>query len=401
MVDVVRVAATAGRFAASYGRIERRSSIAFRLALRNLARDRVRMAITVVGVAFSVVLMALQLALLIGFALTSSSMIDRAPADFWIMPRGTQNVDQTGTMAGDVRYQTLALPGVASATKMLVRFIPWKRPDGGIEAIILVGVDVDQLSGLPWSMESGSPASLKFPDAVIIDRLYAKKLGIANPNETVEINGHRARVVGFTAGIRAFTQAPYVFASYKTAETIGTVPQDRTSYVLVTAREGADRAQLGKELAARFPEYDVLSASRFAWQTRIYWLLTTGAGAALLIAAFLGLVVGIVIVTQTLYAATVERLKEYATLRAMGAGNVYLRGVVLRQALLSAAIGYGLGMAVAEATIILGRNGAAAFVLPWPVWLCLAVLTFVMCGSGAYVSLRKVFVVDPATVFKS
>src|SRR5271154_2424844 len=100
--------------------------------------------------------------------------------------------------------------------------------------------------------------------------------------------------------------------------------EDRTSYVLVTARDGADLGQLRQALESRFPEYDVWDRQGFSSQTREYWLLTTGAGAALVIAAILGLVVGIIIVAQTLYAATMERIKEYATLRAMGAGNAYL-----------------------------------------------------------------------------
>src|SRR5579871_1796637 len=106
-----------------------RPSLNWRLAWRNLARDRVRLAITVVGVTFSVVLMALQLALLIGFAVTSSSLIDRANADFWIVPKGTRDVDQSSDLTERRRYQALALPGVTAAEKLIVHFVPWKRPD--------------------------------------------------------------------------------------------------------------------------------------------------------------------------------------------------------------------------------------------------------------------------------
>ena len=377
-----------------------RPSLNWRLAWRNLARDRVRLAITIVGVTFSVVLMALQLALLIGFAVTSSSLIDRAKADFWIVPKGTRDVDQSGDLTERRRYQALALPGVAAAEKLIVHFVPWKRPDGGVETVIVVGVDPNHPAVAPWNFVAGSVESLKMPDGIVIDELYAQKLGVRHIGESVEINGHRARVAGMTSGIRAFTQSPYIFASLKTAQAFAGLASDRATYVLVTADPGTDLAGLQHSLIHRFPGFDVWKASAFSWQTRKYWLLTTGAGVALLIAAVLGLVVGIVIVAQTLYAATVERLPEYATLRAMGAGNQFLHRVILKQSSVGAAIGYGLGMLITGAALVMARDGTAALMLPWPVVVGLAVVTFLMCAGGALISIRKVLKIDPVMVFK-
>ncbi|HTQ11447.1 MAG TPA: ABC transporter permease, partial [Fimbriimonadaceae bacterium] len=238
------------------------------------------------------------------------------------------------------------------------------------------------------------------PDGIVIDELYAQKLGVRHIGESVEINGHRARVAGMTSGIRAFTQSPYIFASLKTAQAFAALASDRATYVLVTADPGTDLAGLQHSLIHRFPGFDVWKASAFSWQTRKYWLLTTGAGVALLIAAVLGLVVGIVIVAQTLYAATVERLPEYATLRAMGAGNQFLHRVILKQSSVGAAIGYGLGMLITGAALFMARDGTAALMLPWPVVVGLAVVTFLMCAGGALISIRKVLKIDPVMVFK-
>lgn len=375
-------------------------SLNWRLAWRNLARDRVRLAITVVGVTFSVVLMGLQLALLIGFAVTSSSLIDRASADFWIAPKGTRDVDQSGDLTERRRYQALALPGVASAEKLIVKFVSWKRPDGGVETVIVVGVDPNHPGVEPWNFIAGSTDSLKTPDGIVIDELYAAKLGVHRVGETVEINGHRARIAGMTSGIRAFTQSPYIFASFKTAQALSELAADRATYVLVTAKAGANFGDVQRRLEGRFPGFDVWKASDFSWQTRKYWLLTTGAGVALVIAAVLGLVVGIVIVAQTLYAATVERLPEYATLRAMGAGNPYLHRVILKQSTFGALLGYGLGMLITGAAIYIARDGTAALLLPWPVIVGLGVVTFLMCSGGALISIRKVLKIDPVMVFK-
>ena len=349
---------------------------------------------------FSVVLMALQSALLIGFAITSSSLIDHAHADFWITPKGTRDVDQSSDLTERRRYQALAVPEVVSAQKLIVKFAPWKRPDGGVETVIVVGIDPDHPAVAPWNFETGSIDALRIPNGIVIDRLYAEKLGIERLGETVEINAHRARVAAFTSGIRAFTQAPYIFASLKTAQTMTEMPTDRVTYIVVTAKAGAELATIEQALQRRFPDFDVWRASSFAWQTRKYWLLTTGAGVALVIAAVLGLIVGIVIVAQTLYSATVERLPEYATLRAMGAWHDYLHRIILKQSSLGAGLGYGLGMLVTGLAMVAARDGTAALLLPWQAVLALGVITFLMCGSGAIISIRKVLKIDPVMVFK-
>jgi putative ABC transport system permease protein len=375
-------------------------SVAARLAWRNFACDRVRLGVAVAGVGFAVVLMTVQLGLLIGFATTSSSLVDHARADFWVVPTETQDVDHAGQMPDRWKYRIDGFADVASVTSLLVRFAYWVRPDGGNESVIVVGIDPVDPALVPWNFVVGSPESLRFPDGIAIDRLYAKTLGVTKLGQVVEIGGHRARVVAFTSGIRTFTQSPYVFASLDTARRLTDQPTNWTNYLLVRAREGSDLPTLRRALQEKLPSADVWSARGFSWQTREYWLVTTGAGAALLIAAALGLLVGIVIVSQTLYAATVERLQEYATIRAMGATDRYLKLIILCQATVSAAFGYGAGMAVAILIVVLARNGSAALILPWPLGLALAVVTLTMCIAASLISMRKVLTADPASVFK-
>ena len=127
------------------------SSIAFRLAWRNITRDRVRFLIAVIGVGFAVLLMTVQLGLLIGFATTSSSLIDRAGADFWIVPRGAKDVDQAGQIIERQKYTALGLTDVESVRSLVVRFAEWKRPDGGTQSVIVVGIDPSEPALEPWS----------------------------------------------------------------------------------------------------------------------------------------------------------------------------------------------------------------------------------------------------------
>jgi putative ABC transport system permease protein len=153
-------------------------------------------------------------------------------------------------------------------------------------------------------------------------------------------------------------------------------------------------------LRTALPETDVWTSESFSWQTRGYWLFTTGAGAALLIAALLGLVVGLVIVSQTLYSATVERMSEYATLRALGASNRYLKAIILRQSLISGTIGYAIGTSAGVAIAILAQKSSAAVNVSGVLVLALAFVTLMMCIGASLISIRKVLGVDAATVFK-
>jgi putative ABC transport system permease protein len=344
--------------------------------------------------------MAVQSGLLVGFATTASSLIDHAGADVWIAARGTPNVDQAMPITERRRFQALAIPGVAAADKLLVQFAQWQRPDGASETVNLVGFDVDRRIGAPWNIVAGSIEALKAPDTIIIDVLYREKLGVQRLGDAVEINGHRARVVGFSEGIRAFTQSPYVFASFKTAQTYAGLAEDKTKFVLVSLAPGADAAAVQRALGERMPGVHSVTARDFSAATRTYWLFTTGAGMALVLAAALGLLVGVIVVAQTLYASTIDRLPEYATLRAMGASTRYLNAIIIRQALISAALGYAAGLAVAGAIVAAARNGSAALLLPWPLVTGLAAVTLAMCVAAALISMRKVTTVCPTSVFR-
>jgi putative ABC transport system permease protein len=151
---------------------------------------------------------------------------------------------------------------------------------------------------------------------------------------------------------------------------------------------------------AALPASDVWTSREFTWRTRFYWLVTTGMGASLLIAAVLGVIVGLVIVSQTLYSATMERLQEYATIRAMGATNRYLQAIVLRQSLVSGTLGYFVGTVTALFVAWLSRTSSATLMLSYPLIVILGAVTLAMCVGASLISIRKVLRVDTASVFR-
>jgi putative ABC transport system permease protein len=370
------------------------------LARRNLFRDKVRLAVTLTGIIFSVVLTTIQLGLFIGFTAATADLIDHSQADLWITSKEVTHIEDGVPFSESKLYQVLATPGVARVEKQAVQFCAWKRPNGGVEQVMLAGFNPDAKLGGPWNVVAGQVQDLKAADTVMIDELYREKLGVTHLGQVVEIRGRRARVAGFTRGIRTFTTAPLVFTSFKSAQSYFGLKEDQTTYLLVKAGPSADARRLKQQLLARVAGVDVHTTAELSRKQQRYWMLGTGAGFTVLLAAGLGLLVGVVVVAQTIYAATMDHLREYGTLKAMGASNGYLYRVIIKQAAISGMIGYFLGMTLSLMLVRASEQSAVAIIVPWPLVIGLLGSTLVMCISASVVSINKVTRIDPAMVFK-
>lgn len=370
------------------------------LARRNLLHDKVRLTVTLTGIVFAVVLIIVQFGLFLGFTNATSGLIKNSGADFWIVGERVPYLERTVEFSERKVQQVRATPGVLLADNYVADFGRWKRRDGQEANVFLLGFNPDTQLGGPWNLVKGRVEDLDIADSVIVDRIYQEKLGVSRIGEVVEINGRRARVVGFTQGIRSFTTSPYVFTSFKNAQRFGGLRADQAHYILVKATAGADLPQLQRDLQARIAGVDVHTTATFANMTTAYWMFTTGAGVAVLIAALLGLVVGVVIVAQTIYATTMDHIREYGTLKAMGATNRYIYRVIIEQAVTSAGIGYVLAMIVSFFVVRGSEQGGAAILLPWQFAVSMLLLTMLMCIAAAMVSINKVTKIDPAMVFK-
>jgi putative ABC transport system permease protein len=371
------------------------------LSIRNLLHDRVRLVVTLTGIVFSVVLSAIQLGLFVGFRHATSDLIRMSDADVWVRSRGVTHMESAVAFSDRAVFRVMAVPGVARAERYITSFSGWKRSDGAEEGILLIGVEPGATMGRPWNLTAGRFEDLMQPDAVIVDELYRDKLGVTAIGDTAEVRGRRVRVVGFTRGIRTFTTAPPVFASYRNALAYLNLDADRTLYVLVRGSDGTDASALSTAINTRLPDVDAQPTAVWRSQQESYWMFGTGAGITVLIAAGLGMLVGVVVVAQTIYAATVDHIKEYGTLKAIGATNRYIYRVITEQALVSAVVGYGVGIGIALGVSAISLQGTTAILLPWPLVAGLALATALMCLIASAVSIHKATRIDPAMVFRN
>jgi putative ABC transport system permease protein len=237
------------------------------------------------------------------------------------------------------------------------------------------------------------------PEAVAIDQSYFDELGIAQIGEHAEINNQKARVIAVTKGIRSFTTMPNVFTSIEWARAYLGVPPNEANYFILRIAPNADAATVRSQLAARLSDAEVLTSEQFRHRTRQFWLFDTGAGAALLGSAILGIIVGTIIVAQTLYSSTKDHLKEFATLRAIGSSWSYILKVILGQALLSAVVGFSIAASIDLALVKMTADAALPIVMTPGLTLGLFALTVTMCVIAAISAIRVVMRIDPALVF--
>lgn len=370
-----------------------------KIAYRNLFHDRLSLLVTLIGIVFSVVLVAIQCGLYIGSQRTIATVIDKAVADLWVVPIGTKSFDDPSLLIGRERHAILSTPGVGSVDSMVVGFSAWRKPQGGKKAFILVGLDYQNGGLAPWNIEEGTLKDLEQPYSVAIDRSYFKDLGIEKLGDFAEINGQRVRVAAVTKGIRSFTTLPYAFTTITRARQFTNANPEQSTYQLVTIAKGADLETVRTSLTERLPDTEVLTQAEFRARSLNYWLFKTGAGMALISGAVLGIIVGVVVVAQTLYASTKDHLNEFATLRALGASAGYIHAVILIQAILSALLGYALGISLALAVVRLAKGSTLNVVMTPQLAAWMLALTVGMCVIAAISAIFKVTRIDPAGVF--
>lgn len=370
------------------------------LAFRNLFHDRVRLAVTLVGILFSIVLVAVQLGLYLGSSRMITANIDRAEGDLWITAFGAKSFEDGGLLLGSgERHQALVTPGVADVIPLVVSFAEWRKPSGGSTRVVLVGTDPADGGLSPWHLKEGTWADVKAPDGIAVDRSYLKELDIKGIGDTAQAATGRVRIKALTDGIRSFTQAPYVYLPVSRARNLLGRGPDETSFYLVKLKPGSDIEAVRRDLKSRLESAEVLTKAEFRDRSLTTWLFKTGAGVALIGGALLGLLVGTVIVAQTLYSSTKDHITEFATLRALGSSSSYIHKVILGQAGLSAVIGYMLGMIIALAFVYMSRGTPLPLVMtPWLAITLFAVTVF-MCAISALSAILKVTKIDPAMVF--
>jgi putative ABC transport system permease protein len=372
------------------------------LALKNLIHDKFRFLITVSGVAFSVLLVVVQLGIFDGLMNNADIIVRRFGADIWVTSYNAENVDFPHFFPESWVLRVRSIPGVLKADNLMVETAQLTQPSGATELVLAFALDNSYRWNFPWYPLSGNRADLRRGRYIMIDESGWHRLGHFEVGDYREIEAHRFKIIGKTRDARSFTDAPIVFMDYDSAHRL--VPASdatKTAYIVVKLAPGAGESSVISEIRRRLPHNDVYTAAAWAQKSRAYWVRKTALGLDMYVTVFLGCMVGVVIVAQTLYTSTMDHLREFGTLKAIGGSNADIYGIIARQAVIAAVAGFALGLGLALGfSMILSHTRLDMMMTP-QLLVVVALGTVALCVAAAMLSFRKVAAIDPALVFRS
>jgi putative ABC transport system permease protein len=309
---------------------------------------------------------------------------------------------------GDIRplndndlYRVRSVPGVAWAEPFFATRAQVDLPDGTFKTAQLLGIDRSTLVGQPPEMTEGELENLRIPGAVIVEESARKKLNGVKLGDQLKLNDQRAIIVGFFRAELGFESNVMMYATYDNAIQFAPVGREKMSFILAKTKPGADPIQVAAAIN-KLPDIAAFTREEMRWRTIWFILKETGIGINFGITVALGFFVGLVVSAATFYQFTLENLRHFAVLKAIGTKTPTLIRMILIQALTVGLIGYGIGVGLAGAFSLIGRRPGAelATFFPWQLMVAALAAMLLTIAAGSLFSLRRVIRLEPAIVFK-
>lgn len=371
------------------------------LALKTLLHDKVRFLITVAGVAFAVTLILVQTGLFVGILDNATITIDHLDADLWVTSKNTPNLDFVHDFPETRIDRIRESPYVAKADNLILAFVNVSLPSGAQETSIVYALEDFRRWSFPWNVVEGNLDDLRRGPYVFFDDSATKRFGAFAVGDYREVQGQRLEIIGRTREAKSFTTTPLAFMDYDRAQRLSPdLLRGKTSYVLVKLEPGADVLAAKASLASILPYNDVYTKAEWAARTRSYWIVNTGLGFNMFLTVFLGCLVGVVVVAQTLYTSTMEHLREFGTVKAIGGSNADIYRILARQASVSAVVGFLFGVVPSFLLKPLVAKADLKLMLSPELIAVVFVGTLVLCLASSAISFRKVASIDPGLVFR-
>lgn len=372
------------------------------LALKTLLHDRLRFAITVAGVAFAVMLVFVQVGLFLGLMDNASVIINHIDADLWVTSKNTPNIDFPHPFSDGLVQRVRSVPGVARADNLIMNYFNVTLPNGAQENTEIYGLEDHRRWNVPWRVLEGDLGDLRRGPYMFLDASAVRRMGPFAVGDYREVNNTRVEIIGRSADALSFATTPVGFMDFDLAQRMGgTLMAGQTNYMLVKLAPGANLEAARAEIQRRLPYNDVHTGAEWAAQSRKYWIVSTGLGLNAGLTVFLGCLVGLVVVAQTLYTATMDHIKEFGTVKAIGGGNRDIYRILAKQASIAAVVGFVAGVLPSFALRPAMAHVDLKLIIPPAVVLTVFVGTIVLCLGAAMLSFRKVAGIDPALVFRT
>jgi putative ABC transport system permease protein len=377
------------------------------IALKMLTGDRSKYIAIIFGVTFACFLITEQSAIFCGVMMRTTGQIrDTQGADIWVMNTGVRYVDDLKPISDNDLFRVRGVPGVAWAVNLYRGQGQAQLADGTYQGVILMGLDDATLTGAPTQMIVGKIGDLQVPDSILVDEAGFRQMWPGEPfgtGKVIEMNQRRAVVVGVYRASQTFMTVPIIYTRFSQATLF--VPPTPTGrlmpFVLAKAQPGVDPTALARRIESQ-TELKALTNQEFINLTMMYYLTHTGIPVNFGTTVLLAFVVGCAIAGQTFYLFTVENIKQFGALKAMGMSDGRIVGMILVQGIVVGGVGYGFGIGLASLYGIFAQRSMPllAFFLPWQVLAGTGVAILFIVLVSSLMSIRRVLVVEPGIVFQ-
>jgi len=375
------------------------------IALQMLMSDRAKYFGLIFAFAFSTFLLQNQVSIFCGIMQrTGSQILDVTDADVWVMDRYTEYFEQTKALKDTDLTRVRSVEGVDYAVRLFKGNPTARTLAGKFASTFTLGVDDSSLIGAPRKMLLGKWESLRESNSIIMDQAGYALLFPGEPMElgkVLELNDHKVTLVGISNASAPFVSFPVIHARYSEAINFQGRERNQLSYVLARAQPGLSATDLARRIEKE-TGLKARTTDEFAWDCVVYYLKNTGIPVNFGITIAVALIVGLAVSGQTFYMFTVENLRQFGALKAIGVTNQRLVGMVLLQAVVAGAIGYAIGTGMAALFFQATLNGMATrgIILMWQAVVGVGVLMAVVVVAVSLLSVRKVLVLEPASVFR-
>ncbi|MBK8045327.1 MAG: FtsX-like permease family protein [Haliscomenobacter sp.] len=371
----------------------------FKTAYRFLVYDKAKSIGAMSGVILSVFLIGQQSGIFIFLTDAMSSLVRNNAQYIWVIDDKTTNANSLSALDMRKARELASVPGVTRVNPMVLAGGTARFANGKTSGIQMIGTQYPEWAGGPWNLETGKKTDLLQDGAVMTEYFDRDALGDAVVGDYFEINGKQVYIAGNTRGVRSFGGV-YVFTTIERARFLGGIPNDKANAFLLQWDPNTSRDQIIYHINTHLKGLRAWKSEELTSATISEVLKSSGIGFSVGTLIVFALITGFVIIGLTLYSAAIDRIKDYGTLKAIGATNGYIRRLILTQAITLALVGFVLGFALVMAF----KNGIAqaGTLFEFPLWLQagFVVITLLIAFTGSWFAIRRITGLEPSAIFR-
>ncbi len=370
----------------------------FKTAIRFLMFDKAKTFGALFGIIISTFLVGQNLGIFIFLTNSMKAIVANNNNYIWVVDDKTQNATQLSSLDMRISRQIKSVTGVIDAYPLVVSAGAAKFTNGKSSGLTLVGTQAPEFAGI-WNLYSAQKMDLLPEGAIITEFFDSKTLGDVKVGDYFELNGKKVYNAGNTKGVRGFAGA-YAFTTIERARFLTNFSVNKASAFLVKWDKKIDKQTIVSQINANIPGVRAWDADKLAQSTLLEVLKTNGIAVSFGSLISFAIISGFVIIGLTLFSAAVDRIKDYGTLKAIGATNGYITRLIVLQAFLVALFGYFIGRSMVQGFKVGISSAGTLFEYPWYVELGLFLVIILISIGGSLFAVRKINSLEPAAVFR-